>query len=65
MAAAWEGHTSIVKLLLKHGADASLVNTEHKSALMLAESEGNREVVKALKNMPVGASIPAGGLKNK
>jgi len=49
MAAAWEGHTSIVKDLLKHGADASLLNSERRSALMLAESEGHRNVVNLLK----------------
>jgi aspartate-semialdehyde dehydrogenase len=45
MAAAWEGHTSIVKLLLKHGADTTLLNSERRSALMLAESEGHAGIV--------------------
>ena len=49
MAAAWEGHTSIVKDLLKHGADRSLVNSEQRSALMLAESEGHQAAAKLLK----------------
>ena len=57
MAAAWEGHTSIVKDLLKHDADASLVNSEGQSARMLAESEGHRDVVKVLKNSPGSAGI--------
>jgi ankyrin repeat protein len=48
MTAAWEGHADVVKDLLKHGANASLVNRERRSALMLAESEGHREVVKLL-----------------
>lgn len=50
------GHTSIVKTLLKHGANANLVNSERRSALMLAESQGHREAVKLLK----AAAKPAG-----
>jgi len=37
MAAAWEGDASVVAELLKHGANATLVNSERRSALMLAE----------------------------
>ena len=48
MAAGWEGHRSIVKLLLKHGADTTLLNSERRSALMLAESEGRAGIVKLL-----------------
>ena len=48
MAAAWEGHTSIVKLLLNHGADTTLLNSERRSALMLAESEGHAGIVRLL-----------------
>jgi ankyrin repeat protein len=48
MTAAWEGRASIVKDLLKQGADASLVNRERRSALMLAKSEGHRGVIKLL-----------------
>ena len=48
MAAAWKGDASVVAELLKHGANATLVNSERRSALMLAESEGYREVVKLL-----------------
>jgi ankyrin repeat protein len=48
MTAAWEGHTMIVKELLKHGADTKLMTTERRSAQMLAESEGHREIVKLL-----------------
>jgi ankyrin repeat protein len=33
---------------LKNGAKATLVNSERQSALMLAESEGHRAVVKLL-----------------
>ena len=48
MAAAWEGEASVVAELLKHGANATLVNSQRRSALMLAESEGHRAVVKLL-----------------
>ena len=33
---------------VEHGANAALVNSERRSALMLAESEGHRAVVKLL-----------------
>ena len=46
MAVAWEGDASVVPELLKHGADATLANSERRSALMLEESEGHRAVVK-------------------
>jgi len=48
MAAAWEGDASVVAELLQHGANAGMVNNERRSALMLAESEGHRAVVKLL-----------------
>jgi len=48
MAAAWEGDASVVAELLKHGANATLVNSERRSALMLAESGSHRVVVKLL-----------------
>jgi len=48
MTAAWEGHTLIIKELLKHGADARLMNSDRRSALMLAESEGHREIARLL-----------------
>jgi ankyrin repeat protein len=38
----------VVAELLKHGANATLVNSERRSALMLEESEGHRAVVKLL-----------------
>ena len=48
MAAAWVGDASVVAELLKHGANATLVNSERRSALMLEESERRRAVVKLL-----------------
>jgi ankyrin repeat protein len=48
MAAAWEGDSSVAAELLKHGAHATLVNSERRSALMLAESEGHRAAVTLL-----------------
>ena len=48
MAAASEGDANVVAKLLKSGAKATLVNSERQSALMLAESEGHRAVVKLL-----------------
>ena len=65
MAAAWEGHTSIVKVLLKNDANISLVNSERRSALLLAESGGHREVVKLLETSRASAGISAGDLKKK
>ena len=48
IAVAWEGDTSVVAELLKRGANATRMNSERRSALMLAESEGHRAVVKLL-----------------
>ena len=48
MTAAWEGHTMIVKELLKHSADTKLMNNNRRSAQMLAESEGHLEIVTLL-----------------
>jgi len=39
---------ALIKLLLKHGADTMLLNSERRSALMLAESEGHAGIVKLL-----------------
>jgi ankyrin repeat protein len=43
-----QGEASVVAELLNHGANATLVNSQPRSALMLAESEGHRAVVKLL-----------------
>jgi ankyrin repeat protein len=37
-----------VKELLKHGADTKLMTAERRTARMLAQSEGHREIVKLL-----------------
>jgi ankyrin repeat protein len=47
-AAAYVGLEKTVRALLASGADAALVNSERRSALRLAESEGHQAVVKLL-----------------
>ena len=46
MAAAWEGHADVVKLLLKHGARSQATNAQDQSALSLAESVGHGRIAK-------------------
>ena len=48
MAAAWEGDASVEAELLKHGANATLVNSERRSALMLDLSTLARHRVRNL-----------------
>jgi ankyrin repeat protein len=48
--AAWRGQTAVLKLLLDRGADASIRDTNGKSALELAETEGHESCVDVLKH---------------
>ena len=45
-----EGHSDIVKLLLKAGADVSLVDERNQSPLDYALDEKNDHIVNLLKN---------------
>ena len=45
-----EGHYDIVKLLLKSGADISLVDERNQSALDYAIDENNEKIINLLKN---------------
>jgi ankyrin repeat protein len=47
--AAYVGDGNIVKLLIKHGAKIDAKDSEGKTALMIAEEEGNKEIVQLLK----------------
>lgn len=47
--AAWEGQAAVVKLLLERGADASVRDTNGKSALELAEIGGHSACVDILR----------------
>ena len=49
--AAKNGHTSIVRILLKHGADPMLVDAEGKNALQNAEAAGHKEIIEILKKV--------------
>ena len=49
IAAAARGHASTVLLLLKHGADASITAKNEKIPLDFEHTNGNPEVVQALK----------------
>ncbi len=44
------GHLKIAELLLERGADVAIKNKKGKTALEIAEEEGNTEVVKAIKD---------------
>lgn len=46
--AAMSGHRDVVEHLLAHGADASIKNTEGKTAAMLAEAKGHSEIAALL-----------------
>lgn len=50
-----EGHDETVELLLKKGADRSVKNHEHKTALDVAAS---REIKALLKRTPAAATLP-------
>jgi ankyrin repeat protein len=50
--AAKNAHTAVVKILLKHGADTSLLDAEGKSALQYAEAAGHKEISELLKKNP-------------
>lgn len=47
-AAAWEGKAEVVKMLLERGADASIKDTNGRSALELAKKEGHQDCVDVL-----------------
>ena len=47
--AAWKGQAAVVKLLLERGADASVRDTNGKSALELAEEGGHSSCVDILR----------------
>jgi hypothetical protein len=47
--AAWLGKTEVVKLLLERGADASVADTNGRSALELAEMEEHKDCIDVLK----------------
>ena len=44
-------HLEIVKLLLKAGADASIVNNDGKTALDIAQRDSSVKVLKYLKSL--------------
>jgi ankyrin repeat protein len=47
--AAWQGQTEVLKMLLERGADVGIKDTNGRSALELAESEGHESCVDVLK----------------
>ena len=49
MAAAYMGHTEIVKVLIYAGADVNAKKKSGKTALMCAESKSHTEIVEILK----------------
>jgi ankyrin repeat protein len=56
MAAAYNGHAVVVSLLLKSGANQSIVDVKGKTALGLAEMRGQTEAIRALREH--GAQLP-------
>ena len=50
MRAAESGHFEVVRLLLEHGADASLRDDRGKTALELAEESGHFGVAEFIRN---------------
>jgi len=48
IAASFNGHRDIVRLLLEHGADQNIRDTSGKTALMWAEEQGHRRVARTL-----------------
>lgn len=44
-AAAWGGHTQVVDLLLKHGADVDVADSDHRTALRAAAWGGHEDIV--------------------
>ncbi len=49
--AAEEGHTKIVEVLIRAGADVDAENKYGKTALSVAYMRGHKETVKALKEL--------------
>ena len=47
--AVWWGHTEVVKLLIKNGADVYAKNKYGQTALMLAEKRGHTKIISILK----------------
>ncbi|MFH1428565.1 MAG: ankyrin repeat domain-containing protein [Candidatus Margulisiibacteriota bacterium] len=50
MIAAQNGYADIAKVLLQHGADPAIKDTNGESALMIAVNNGYPEIVKMLIN---------------
>jgi len=48
IAASFNGHRNLVRLLLEHGADQNIRDTSGKTALMWAEEQGHRRVARTL-----------------
>ncbi|MDX1900496.1 MAG: ankyrin repeat domain-containing protein [Gammaproteobacteria bacterium] len=55
--AAYKGHEAMVKLLLAHGANVLKKNKDGKTAFMLAEENGFREIAKTLKNAEIAQLV--------
>jgi len=49
MHAAKRGHNEIVRILLDEGADATLLDHQHSTALSMAEEEGHVEVAQMIR----------------
>jgi len=60
--ASWNGHTEIVKLLIKAGANINLQGYKNTTALIGASQSGYTEIVKLL--IKAGANINLQGYKN-
>ena len=50
MWAAWEGHTEIAELLLKHGAEVNAKDNNGETALMDAARNGHTETANLLRS---------------
>ena len=48
MAAAWEGHKDVVELLLTHGANSQVTNSQGQTALSLAASAGYARIARLI-----------------
>lgn len=62
-AACYDGHLSVVRYLVEHGADIELANRHGHTCLMISAFKGNYEIVKYL--LENGADVNRRSIKGQ